>query len=200
MTLHSVSTLYPEHPTPSEQQLLSSWLDMFRDTITCPHCKDHFGKMLQNYRARFPGMLNSRQDFAMFVFRAHNTVNARLSKPVYRTLNECMAILRKNIETRSAADYRISYVNHIMRYWRTMQDTSGIVALKKVLEMKKIETDYFTPRDTKFDVLLADHGVIIPRELMEGGTSQEAPPPLRLPPTTNARAGFRFVGGQFRLR
>ncbi len=136
----------------------------------------------------------------MFVFRAHNTVNARLSKPVYRTLDECMAILRKNIETRTAADYRISYVNHITRYWRTMQDTTGIVALKKIQEMKKIEMDYFTPRDTKFQVTLADHGVVVPRELLEGGTSEEAPSPLRLPPTMNARAGFQFVGGRIRLR
>jgi len=81
-----------------------------------------------------------------------------------------------------------------------MQDTTGIVALKKVLEMKKIELDYLSPRDTKFQVTLADHGVVVPRDLLEGGTSQEAPSPLRLPPTTNARAGFQFVGGRIRLR
>lgn len=158
--------------------------------------------MLQNYRARFPTMLNSRQELSMFVFRAHNAVNARLSKPVYKTLEECMAILRKNTETRTSADYRNSYLNHITRYWNTLQDITGIVALKKIREMRKIETDYFGPRDTKFDVTLTDLGVVVPREWMEGGTSQTAAPSqsLRFSMNTPVRAGFQMVGGRIRLR
>jgi hypothetical protein len=202
MTLHSVSTSYPEDPSPTERQLMYSWLDMFRDTITCPHCKEHFSTMLQNYRARFPTMLNSRQELSMFVFRAHNAVNTRLSKPVYKTLEECMTTLKKNTETRTAADYRISYLNHITRYWNTLQDITGIVALKKIREMRKIEVEYFGPRDTKFDVALTDLGVIVPREWMEGGTSQTtAPSPsLRFSTNTPVRAGFQMVGGRIRLR
>jgi hypothetical protein len=137
----------------------------------------------------------------MFVFRAHNVVNARLSKPVYGTVDECLAVLRGNLTTRSAQDYRISYVNHIMRYWATMQDTSGITSLKKALEMKKIEVDYFGPRDTKFDVTLIDEGVVIPRSWVEtvpGGHVPETPrPSLRM--TETSRAGFRVVGGRIRL-
>ena len=78
-----------------------------------------------------------------------------------------MNVLRTNIKTRSAVDYRISYINHIMRYWASFQDTAGIAALKKVLEMKKIEIDYFGPRDTKFEVTLVDEGVVIPRNWIE---------------------------------
>jgi hypothetical protein len=203
MTLHSVSTSYPEKPTPSEKALVSSWLDMFRDTITCPHCKEHFGTMLQNYRMRFPNMLNSRQDFAMFAFRAHNAVNARLHKPIYGTLTECMNVLKANIKTRSASDYRISYINHITKYWRTIQDISGIVSLKKVNEMKKIEIDYFSSRDTKFEVELLDDNVVIPRNWVDNHV--EAPRPMQtiqtqLASNANARAGFRIVGGRMRLR
>ena len=133
MTLHSVSTIYPERPSQSEKDLMTTWLGLFGETITCPHCRDHFRSMHSNYRSRYPGYLNSRQDFAMFVFRCHNVVNARLSKPVYATLEECMAVLRTNIKSRTPQDYRISYVNHLMRFWSTIQDTSGIAALKKTL-------------------------------------------------------------------
>lgn len=202
MTLHSVSTSYPENPSQTEKQLVSSWLDLFRDTITCPHCKEHFGSMLQNYRNRFPNFLNSRQDFAMFVFRAHNAVNARLHKPVYQTLAECMEILRNNIKTRSAANYRVSYVNHINRYWRSIQDVSGIIAMKKVLEMQKIETEYFSRHDTQFNVELRDDNVVIPRNWIEKETGiQSNTPVIRAPPlnATIRGGGIKIVGGRIRL-
>lgn len=148
-------------------------------------------------------MLNSRQNFAMFVFRAHNVVNARLHKPVYNTLAECMEVLRNNIKTRTAADYRVSYLNHISRYWKTLQDVSGIVAVKKILEMKKIETEYFSLKDTKFEVTLRDDNVVIPRKWVE--VVEEAPslfpsPQVQLRNNTNIRAGFKIVGGRIQLR
>ena len=201
MTLHSISTSYPIQPTSSEKQLMYSWLDMFRDTITCPYCKGHFTTMLGNYRVRFPNMLDSRQNFAMFAFRAHNTVNARLSKPVYATLNECMAILKKNIENRSAEDYRISYINHILRYWKSIQDISGIVAVKKILEMKKIEIDYISRLDTKFDVELVNESVVIPRSWVENNVEESTPrqlPILRFNSPT-PKAGIQIKGGRIRL-
>lgn len=157
--------------------------------------------MLQNYRMRFPNMLDSRQSFAMFAFRAHNAVNARLSKPVYNTLAECMDVLRTNIKTRLAVDYRISYINHITRYWKTMQDITGIVALKKIAEMKKIEIDYIASRDTKFEVALTDEPVVIPRNWVEA-TSEEPPRTtlIAFSPTKPMRAGIQIVGGRIRLR
>lgn len=200
MTLHSVSTSYPVNPTASEKQLVYSWLDMFRDTITCNYCKGHFTTMLANYRVRFPNMLDSRQNFAMFAFRAHNAVNARLSKPVYATLEECMNVLNTNIKTRSAEDYRISYINHILRYWKTFNDITGVVAVKKILEMKKIEIEYFGKLDTKFAVELVNDTVVIPRSWVENNV-EEPPqrPSLRFNPTVAPRAGFQMVGGRIRL-
>lgn len=157
--------------------------------------------MLQNYRTRFPNFLNSRQDFAMFAFRAHNVVNARLHKPVYQTLAECMEILRNNTKTRSAANYRVSYLNHIARYWGTIQDISGIVAMKKVMEMRKIETEYFSTHDTQFNVTLAEDTVVIPRNLVEKDTVvRPLVPTVRAPPiNANTRGGIRVVGGRIRL-
>lgn len=158
--------------------------------------------MLQNYKMRFPNMLKSRQEFAMFVFRAHNTVNARLSKPVYSTLEECMTVLKNNIKHRTPADYRISYVNHIMRYWKTLNDITGIVAVKKISEMKKIETDYFGVRDNHFEVTLAPEPVVVPRNWMEAHADAEVrtTPIIQLPANKPIRAGFQFSGGRMRLR
>jgi hypothetical protein len=69
------------------------------------------------------------------------------------------------------------------------------------MEMKKIEVDYFTPRDTNFEVTLVDEGVVIPRswvELAPGGHVPETPrPSLRM--TDTSKAGFRIVGGRMRL-
>lgn len=201
MTLHSVATSYPDTPTQQERDLMSSWLDMFRDTITCPHCRDHFTGVLQTYRATFPGMLNSRQEFSLFSFRAHNAVNRRLRKPLQMTVADCMATLQNNVKTRKGQDYRISYYNHIMRYWRTYQDITGIVALKKVNEMRKIDVDYVQSRDTNFAVTLTADVVVLPRDALEpqpdGG---RAPQQFNLLSRPGARAGFRITAQGFRLR
>lgn len=199
MTLHSVATCYPESPSQSERDLMYSWLDMFRDTITCPYCRDHFAAMLSAYRSSFPGMLNSRQQFALFSFRAHNAVNRRLRKPLQSTLEECMATLQSNIKTRSAVDYRVSYLNHIARYWRGWQDITGIVALKKIAEMRKIETTYVQQRDTNFNVTLIPDVVVLPKDMLEPPTEGSSTPmAVSLPPGNPGR--FRLTSGGFRLR
>lgn len=199
MTLHSVATCYPERPTQTERDLMYSWIDMFRDTITCPSCQAHFGNMLGIYRASFPNMLSSRQEFVMFTFRAHNAVNRRLNKPLYTTLEECMSTLKQNIRNRPAKDYRVSYINHITRHWRTFQDVTGIVALKKISEMKKIEMDYIGSRDRNFDVLILPDVVILPRDTFEKEPNQERRPQMQLP-RSNVQVGLRITPAGIRLR
>ena len=212
MTLHSISTSYPEAPTPAEKHLASAWLDMFRDTITCPYCREHFGEILMNSRRVFPNFLNSRQDFAIFVFRVHNAVNRRLKKPIYESVESCMERLRENVKTRPAREYRTAYLNHITRFWRTLQDVSGITALKKINEMKRIEAEYFGPKDTNFAIELQEDIVVVPRGVLEK-ESGEAPAPravatrpvaLSVPDRTPSRmpmgVGFRITAGGLRLR
>jgi hypothetical protein len=198
MTLHSVATCYPESPTQSEKDLMYSWLDMFRDTITCPHCRDHFAKMLVAYRTSFPSMLNSRQDFALFTFRAHNAVNRRLRKPLFSSLQECMTTLQSNVKLRSAVDYRVSYLNHIYRYWSMWQDVTGIVATKKIVEMRKIEATYVQQRDTNFNVTLTPDVVILPRDALETDATEVAAPRMSLP--TGSLGQLRLTSGGFRIR
>jgi len=178
MTLHSVATCYPDNPTQQERDLMRSWLDMFRDTITCPNCRDHFTTLLDNYRVRYPGMLNSRNDFAMFSFRAHNDVNRRLSKPIYGTVSECMDTLRKNVQHRTAKNYRLSYLNHIQRYFRTLRDSTGITALRKIMEMQKIETDYVSPRDTNFTVDIPEAQVVLAYSVLNKPADEPAHTPI----------------------
>jgi hypothetical protein len=176
---------------------MMSWLELFRDTITCVHCRDHFTKGLANYRMRFPSMLDSRQDFAMFAFRVHNAVNARLNKPVYASLDECMTLLKNS--TRTAQEYRMAYLSHIQRYWATMQDVAGIVALKKVVEMRKIEADYIVRRDTKFDVVLISQPTTIPRAWVEGEVAETRSQSIQLP-RSGPVGSLRLGPGGFRIR
>lgn len=134
----------------------------------------------------------------MFTFRAHNAVNRRLRKPLFTTLEDCMATLRANIKTRSAADYRVSYLNHITKYWRTWQDVTGIIALKKINEMRKIDVTYVQPRDSNFNVTLISDVVVLPKDALDRETDVQ---PTRRPafPVGNAPT-LRLMGGGFRIR
>lgn len=200
MTLHSTACAYPESPLQSEKELMNTWLDMFRDTITCPSCRDHFTKMLATYRSQFPNMLQNRHEFVMFTFRAHNAVNRRLKKPIYNSVDECMTTLKQNIATKSARDYRNAYFAHITRHWTIFQDISGIVALKKIRELKRIEAEYVSLRDTNFALTIRPDIVVLPQSMLEKSTEEvPASRPVFLP-TSNATAGFRITGAGLRLR
>lgn len=78
---------------------------------------------------------------------------------------------------------------------------NGIVALKKVNELKKIEIDYIGPRDTKFEVTLREEPVVIPRNWVEAQSEQVPRTTLiAFSPTKPMRAGFQMAGGRIRLR
>jgi hypothetical protein len=161
MALHSAASLYPDRPSAAEQQLMIKWLDIFRDTITCPSCQGHFAELLSNYRAQFPNMMYSRANFMLFTFRAHNAVNQRINKPVYSSVRSCFDALRNNVKFNTARSFRITYINHITRHWRIHQDISGMAALKKIHEMKKIEEGYMAPRSNEFDVMIPEDVVVV---------------------------------------
>jgi len=176
---------------------MNMWLDMFRDTITCPSCREHFTSLLATYRQTFPNMLTSRQTFSMFTFRAHNAVNRRLHKPVHGDVESCMNLLKNNVRNRTARDYRLSYLAHITRHWSIYRDITGITALRKIGEMNKIEREYFGNRDNNFDVTLSADVVVLPQDTLERNSQQERPsrPALRPP-----AQGFRLTAGGLRIR
>jgi hypothetical protein len=145
----------------------------------------------------------------------HNNVNKRLNKPIYDSVEKCMETLHNNIKAKTAKEYRFAYVNHIMRYWKSLQDISGIAAVKKIQQMRKIEDDYFTPRDTNFQVTIRSDIVVLPADALNPNaeprssifpkrrfvppvqTHPQAPTPTQTP--TRPLAGLRMQGGVFRL-
>lgn len=178
---------------------MSSWLDMFRDTITCPSCKGHFTTLLANYRVQFPNMLANRHEFIMFTFRAHNAVNKRLNKPVFSSVESSLSTLKHMVATRSARDYRTAYLAHITRHWKIFQDISGIVALKKLQEMRRIELEYISPRDLNFAITVREDVVVLPQSVMERDTEAPQQRPIFLG-NAKSSAGFRITAGGLRLR
>jgi hypothetical protein len=199
MTLHSTAFAYSDTPTQSERDLMYTWLDMFRDTITCPSCKGHFENMLASYRSQFPTMLASRQDFVVFTFRAHNSVNKRIQKPVYSSVSECIAALQGMLAGRRTRDFRNSYFQHISRHWRMMQDVTGIVALRKIQEMRRIEAEYVLSRDTDFTNAIRPEVVVIAQSIMERPTEATPDRPYFLA-RGEIPSGFRLTSTGFRLR
>jgi hypothetical protein len=105
-------------------------------------------------------MLYTRRDFLLFTFRAHNSVNKRIGKPVYTTVKECFDLLRKNVQFNKSHSFRITYTNHITRHWRTFQDASGMSAMKKINEIKKIEMQYMTARSNEFEEMIPEDNLI----------------------------------------
>jgi hypothetical protein len=200
MTLHSVASLYPDMPTETERQLMTTWLDLFRDTITCPSCQGHFTELLSNYRAQFPNMLYSRRDFLLFTFRAHNAVNRRIGKPIYSTVQECFDLLRNNVKFNKTVTFRISYVNRITMHWRVFQDASGLTAMKRIHQIKKIEMQYMTARSNEFEVGIPEDDVVMnigAQPMLTLANGQPIPQP-----TVAASGGSRMTmqGGRLRLR
>ena len=197
MTLHSMASLYPDEPTGSEKALMNTWLDLFASTITCPSCQGHFQETLEVYRSRFPGMLESRAAFLMFTFRAHNSVNQRLRKPIYSTVAECFEVLRNNVKTRFSAHYRQAYYAHITRHWKVLQDASGMAALRRIADMNKIEATYAAARSDEFTELIPEGLTMIGKleAPPEGIQPRSMMPPSPLP---NQKIGIQ--GGRLRLR
>ena len=176
---------------------MQSWLDMFQVTITCPSCREHFGTALGAYRRLYPQMLSSREEFLLFTFRVHNAVNRRLNKPVHPSVAACFEQLRINVKARSAREYRLAYINHIRRFWRTMQDSSGITSMKKIIEMSKIENEYFVRHDNNFEVDIPEGIVLLQPQLL---TTESDEPPARIRIDTRNSPRIGLGGGRFQIR
>jgi UDP-galactopyranose mutase len=156
MTLHSVSLIYPESPSLQEKQLVARFLDLFAETISCIHCKLHFKNMKTIYISMYPNFLDSRQNFAMFVFRAHNTVNKRIDKPRPSTVSECLQMLKIATSHTSFAVFRNSYLSYLTRNWGRDYSGEGRIIINAVNEMIKINNEYFSPRERGIPELIED--------------------------------------------
>jgi hypothetical protein len=160
MTLHSVSFLYPENPTLYEQHLASKFIDSFANTISCPQCRTHFITMREYYVHHNPDYLKSRQSFAVFVFRAHNTVNRRLDKPIPKTVADCILSLRLATSQRTLRQYREAYISYLFNNWQREFGGDAMVARSEVRTLEKIMKDYWDPRDDGLFPALEEEDIV----------------------------------------
>ena len=146
MTLHSISLLYPESPSQADKQILKRYMDLFRDTITCPHCHSHFKIIYANYMRSHPEWADSKFDFFMFVVRAHNTVNRRLNKPKPDSIKECLDMYRATTQNTSGIGYRTAYINYLLRNYAREMSGDGFMHAAEVRELKKITEEYWNKK------------------------------------------------------
>lgn len=209
MTLHSISSIYPENPTREEQLLVQKFVDLFKESITCPHCKNHFAGMLTRYRTTHPEWTSSRFDFFMFVCRAHNTVNRRLDKPIFPTLQSCIDRLKENTKVTNASVYRSAYINYLIATWQREMSSEGYINADVAKRMRKINDEYFTPRDTNFvDFSLNRDGDVlefIQEDVRTYHAGNGLPNIGRVMNQSNGtsiqlpKVGFKIVGGKLKI-
>ncbi len=148
MTLHSVSFIYPDKPTPAEKAIALKFLDSFAETISCNACKLHFKSIRAVYVTIYPNYLDSKTDFAYFVFRAHNTVNKRIDKPTYPSVSSCLDAVRSATVNTTLAQFRESYMTYLARNWGSDTSGDGRILQGRVKELIKINNEYWSPRET----------------------------------------------------
>lgn len=155
-TLHTVAALYPANPSDKEQQLLKNWFESFAACITCPKCQGHFTTMYNEYKHAHPEMYSSRKDLTIFMFRAHNTVNRRLGKPVY-SLEQSWNLLKSRFpNTQTAQQVRRTYLAYLQKDWGRQTTLQGINALMRVRDLFMVENQYWNPRSLDWESLIAE--------------------------------------------
>jgi hypothetical protein len=184
MTLHSISAIYPENPTPADKSILLEFMTSFRDCITCQYCRGHFSRMFSSYTKSHPEWNASRFDFFVFICRAHNTVNKRLDKPIFPTIESCIERLQYNTKYRRSAEYRRSYIKYLISDWNKLGGGDGMIGVHHAKKLQKINEEYFNPRDTGFDTLkferTADVTEFIPEDFSEAPRLVGLPNPGQL--------------------
>jgi hypothetical protein len=196
LALHSISANYPEEPTQSDKLVMKRFIDLFAETISCPSCKAHFGSMYQTYMARNPGWWNSRVELFIFICRAHNTVNARLDKPIIQTVRDSIDTLIMLTQNTSASEYRRQYLLYLQRNWAS-PDAEGFMMSRSVREMIKINNEYWNPRETNFSVQIPEADIVRPIMHIRGPTGNVLPG-LKSDGSP-VRVGFSLRSGRFSL-
>ena len=164
MTLHSASLLYPDEPSNVEKLIAERFIELFGNTISCYHCKTHFQDMLKRYKTWNPGYLNSKKDFALFVFRAHNTVNKRIDKPILQTVQDCITTLKNANAYSSFETVRNSYLTYLQNNWNKELTAHGFSLRKKVQDLIKINNEYLNLRTIDWDYTFSDSVILIIEE------------------------------------
>jgi hypothetical protein len=146
--------------------------------------------MHDKYVRNNPDYLKSRQSFAIFVFRAHNTVNKRLDKPVLATVEDCLKTLKAATINTSFKQFRESYLKYLTSNWNRESSGDGMIAQQAVKKLKQINNEYLIVLDTGIIPELVEEDVVTPVESI-------AATPFRTLDGKPIRVGFK--GGRLRL-
>jgi hypothetical protein len=195
MTLHSVSVNYPDSPSDAERQICSRFIDLFTETITCHICKSHFLRMVQTYRVVHPEYLDSKQNFFLFVVRAHNTVNKRLDKPTVKSVAEALTTLQAATVLTSPSEYRRKYLDYLRRIWGSDSSANGLFGVQKIRELEKINTEYWNYRETSYVQFFYEADVL--EYISEAGVKKTA---SGFVPLVGPLPKIGFGGGRLKLR
>jgi hypothetical protein len=99
--------------------------------------------MFEVYTKQYPGWLNSKLDFFVFVCRAHNTVNKRLDKPIIRTIEDCIITLKNNTISTTSKEYRKKYIDYISASWHRDRSDGTIFQIPNCNKLRRIINDYW---------------------------------------------------------
>lgn len=202
MTLHSISLLYPNDPSPTDKQILQSFLEDFANSITCPHCEKHFKTMFENYRKLHPEWSSSKFQLFLFIARAHNTVNKRLEKPLKNTVQECLDAFVQNTQYTSASEFRKKYINYVVQRMAAEMSGDTMIKVGQAQSMRRINETYWNSKiqgDLNFNM---DANVL--EFISDVPTSQRFMMGGRMAVLHNESNGslpsFGLKGGRFRLK
>jgi len=196
ITLHSISANYPEVASNEDRSIVKRFVELFTETISCPSCKGHFSNMYKSYTMQNPNWADSRNNLVLFTLRAHNTVNKRLDKPRPSTVFQCLATLREITKLKSASDYRNSYLIYLGNNWVREGGGEGMIQMGHVREMRKINDQYWNPRETNFSISVPEADILTPIATINRMISPFTNTVLYSQPNT-PMLGFKFKGGKF---
>lgn len=202
MTLHSISLLYPENPTPNDKQILMSFMKAFAECITCQYCERHFKVIFENYTRSHPEWANSRFDLFLFIARAHNTVNKRLEKPLKSSVQECLDAIAMASQYTTLTQFRKNYIDYVIQRMTAEMGGDSMIKAGYGREMRRINDTYWNSKITtdtsKFDMnanvleFISENATSM--RLLLGGSNSR---PSVLSTENIPRVGFR--GGRLRL-
>ena len=202
MTLHSISLLYPDNPSPNDKQILQKFLDDFANSITCPHCEKHFKTMFENYRKLHPEWSSSKFQLFLFIARAHNTVNKRLEKPLKKTVQECLDAITQGTQYTSAVDFRRKYINYVAHRMAAEMSGDTIVKVGHAQSMRRTNESYWNSKiqgELNFDMyanvleFISDEATS--QRFMFGGRAS-----VLHNQSNGSLPSFGLKGGRFRLK
>jgi hypothetical protein len=151
--------------------------------------------MLQTYRVVHPEYLHSKQNFFLFVVRAHNTVNKRLDKPTVKSVAEALTTLQAATVVTSPAEYRQKYIDYLKRTWGTDHSANGLFAGQKIRELEKINREYWNHRETSYVQFFYEADVL--EYISEAGMKKT---PSGFAPFVGGHPKVGFGGGKLKLR